>query len=98
MWGRCLTLTHSMPWFGHTVQNRDIAIDALEGNVAYQQRWLRRRAARSPSFQDLIRTGDDANCRCRPGSPFGPAAIGTKQPLDLLWSIGGRGECATAAS
>ena len=33
-----LTLAHSMPWFGHTVQNRDTAIDALEGNVAYQQR------------------------------------------------------------
>ena len=25
--GRCLTLDHSMPWFGHTVQNRDTAHD-----------------------------------------------------------------------
>ena len=23
--GGCLTLAHSMPWFGHTVQNRDTA-------------------------------------------------------------------------
>jgi hypothetical protein len=27
MYGRCLTLTHSMPWFGHSVQNRDAARD-----------------------------------------------------------------------
>jgi hypothetical protein len=41
MWGRCLTLAHSMPWFGHSVQNRDAARDVLDGNVAYQQRRLR---------------------------------------------------------
>jgi hypothetical protein len=33
--GRCLTLAQSMPWFGHTVQNRATGIDALAGNVAY---------------------------------------------------------------
>jgi hypothetical protein len=27
MYGRCLTLTHSMPWFGHSVQNRHAARD-----------------------------------------------------------------------
>jgi hypothetical protein len=27
MWGSRLTLAHSMPWFGHTVQNTDTARD-----------------------------------------------------------------------
>src|SRR6476659_6920834 len=39
--GRCLTLTHSMPWFGHSVQNRHAARDVYDCDVAYQQRRLR---------------------------------------------------------
>jgi hypothetical protein len=41
MYGRCLTLTHSMPWFGHSVQNRHAARDVYDCDVAYQQRRLR---------------------------------------------------------
>src|SRR6516165_3238440 len=42
VWDRCpvhWAAALITPCFGHTVQNRDTAFDALEGNVAYQQRW-----------------------------------------------------------
>src|SRR5262249_2416566 len=73
-------------------------LGGVGGNVAFQQRRLRRRApgrraSRTSSVPVTTRIAGAG-----PGSPFGPAAVGTKQRLDLLWGIGGRGECTTAAS
>src|SRR6516225_4744039 len=45
-WGRCLILAHSMPWFGHTVQNRDTARDVWKtplhfSNGPFSCQWSR---------------------------------------------------------
>src|SRR6516225_1640593 len=90
VWDRCpvhWAAALITPCFGHTVQNRDTAFDALEGNVAYQQRWQRRRApgrraSRTSSVPVTTRIAGAG-----PGSPFGPPAIGTKQPPRAMMSV-----------
>src|SRR6516165_3078291 len=71
VWDRCpvhWAAAMITPCFGHTVQNRDTAFDALEGNVAYQQRGKTpsaRRASRTSSVPVTTRIAGAG-----PGSPF----------------------------